>query len=87
MNVKTIELDDNDDDRIVSVTVRLTLPEVVYLAKVTGQTTWAEREGVMPGGGKVGSAIYDCVTGGVLNRYYEDGVNDAVRDLAPGGDS
>lgn len=87
MNVKRIELEDGDDDRISRVTVVLTLPEVVYLAQIIGSTTYDKREEVMRGGGDAGASIYDCLTGAVLNRYYENGVHDAVRDLARGGES
>lgn len=87
MKVKTIELEDDDENRIAHVTVTMSLPEVVFMAKVIGPMTWAQHDAVAPGGGAAGHGIYDCLAGSVLNRFYDDGVNDAVRDLARGAES
>ncbi|MGX1129876.1 uncharacterized protein (AIM24 family) [Streptomyces glaucescens] len=76
MKVKRIDLD--DEEMPESVTVELTHDEAVYLAVMLGKQNGAEAEQVMRGGGKLGGAIYDGLTGSLFNRFYEDGVDGAA---------
>jgi hypothetical protein len=61
------------------ITVEMTATEAAYLAVVVGKSTHLDREEVMPGGGDAGSEVFDCLTGDVFNRYYDDGVQDYLR--------
>ncbi|WP_454328115.1 hypothetical protein [Streptomyces glaucescens] len=74
--MKRIDLD--DEEMPESVTVELTHDEAVYLAVMLGKQNGAEAEQVMRGGGKLGGAIYDGLTGSLFNRFYEDGVDGAA---------
>lgn len=77
MRVKQINLD--DDGQPEAIIVRLTCDEAAYLARLTGKQNWTTSEEIMPGGGAHNTEVYDTLTGEFFNRYYEDGVDDAVR--------
>ncbi len=77
MKVKRIDLD--DDENIETITVELTHDEAVFLALFLGKQNGTEEEAVMPGGARLAGEIYDGLTGGVFNRFYEDGVSDAAK--------
>jgi hypothetical protein len=77
MKVKRIDLD--DDENPETITVELTHDEAVFLALFLGKQNGVEEEAVMPGGSRLGGEIYDGLTGGVFNRFYEDGVADAAK--------
>lgn len=76
MKVKRIDLDDEEVPE--TVTVELTHDEAVFLALFLGKQKGAEEEAVMRGGSRLGGEIYEGLTGGVFNRFYDDGVNDAA---------
>lgn len=76
MQVKQINL--NDDEMPEAVLVRMTHDEAVYLTLLIGKQNGAAMEQVMPGGAVLGGAVYEALTGGLFNRFYEDGVNDAA---------
>lgn len=79
MKVKRIDLD--DDERPETVTVEFAHDEAVFLALLLGKQNGTEQEAVMPGGARLGGEIYDGLTGGVFNRFYEDGVTDAAKTV------
>lgn len=62
------------------VTVEMSKDEALILALLVGMTNDLDRNAMMPGGGALGSDIYDCLVGSVFNRYWEDGVKDALRE-------
>ena len=76
MKIKRIDLD--DDEAPESVLVELTHDEAVFLALFLGKQNGEQDEAVMPGGSLLGSSIYGALTGGVFNRFYEDGVDGAA---------
>lgn len=82
MKVKRIDLD--DDEVPETVTVELTHDEAVFLALFLGKQNGTEEEAVMPGGSRLGGEIYEGLTGGVFNRFYEDGVTDAAKATRKG---
>lgn len=68
------------DELPSAVTVTMTAEEALFVAHFIGGTNNIFREEQMRGGGQIGSDIYDCLTGSVFNRFYEDGVTDALRE-------
>ena len=76
MKVKRIDLD--DDEVPASVTVELTHDEAVYLAVLTGKQNAVSAEEVLRGGAVHNGAVYECLSGGLFNRFYEDGVDGAA---------
>jgi hypothetical protein len=79
--VKVKRIDLGDDERPETITVELTHDEAVFLALFLGKQNGIEEEAVMPGGARLGGEIYDGLTGGVFNRFYEDGVTDAAKTV------
>ena len=69
MELKEITFSPDLDGEAVpeTVTVKMTVKEALWLAIVAG-----EQRGVSPHSG-----IYNCLTGDVFNRYWDDGVDDA----------
>lgn len=77
MKIRRIDL--NDDEVPETITVELTHEEAVFLALFLGKQNGIEEDAVMTGGARLGGEIYDGLTGGVFNRFYEDGVKGAAR--------
>lgn len=77
MNVKQINLD--DDGVPESVFVRMSRDEALYLAKLTGRQTHTSAGDILTGCAALNTEVYESLTGDLFNRYYDDGVNDAVR--------
>jgi hypothetical protein len=76
MKVKRIDLDDEEiPERVL---VELSHDEAVYVALLIGKQTGTDSENIIPGGAEFGSSVYYGLTGGVFNRFYDDGVNDAA---------
>lgn len=80
MKIRALTFD--DDEKLEDVTATLTAKEAVYIAKLLGRRNGIESEEFMPGGAEVNSSIYDCLSGGVFNLLYDDGVNEAFRELS-----
>lgn len=78
MKVKQISLD--DEELPETVTVELTHDEAVFLAVFLGRLNGEQEEEVMKGGSEIGSGIYHGLAGGVFNRFYENGVDEAARE-------
>ena len=77
MKVKRIDLDDEETPE--RVTVELSHDEAVFLAVLLGQMNGVREEEILPGGSGLGSAIYYGLAGGVFNRFYENGVEEAAQ--------
>lgn len=77
MKVKRIDLDDEEMPQ--KVVVELSHDEAVYVALLVGKQTGTSSEDVVPGGSELGSSVYYGLTGGVFNRFYDDGVTDAAK--------
>ncbi|MFG2970892.1 hypothetical protein ACGFZS_47250 [Streptomyces sp. NPDC048288] len=77
MKIRRIDLD--DDEAPETVTVELSHDEAVFLALFLGKQNGIEEEEVMRGGSVLGAGIYGALTGGVFNRFYEDGVDGAAK--------
>lgn len=76
--VKSVELDDNED--IEFVTVKLTTAEAAYIATFTGRQTGETAEQIMTGGAEASRHLYEAMTGGIFNRWYDGGVGEWVAD-------
>ena len=79
MKVKRIDLD--DEEMPESVLVELSHDEAAYLALLIGKQNSNDMNEVMSGGAVHGGAVYDGLTGSLFNRFYEDGVDGAVRAI------
>lgn len=77
-HIKSIELD--DEENVEFVTVRLAAEEAAYIASFTGKQTGETAEAIMPGGAPANSHLYEAMTGGVFNRWYDGGVEEWRRD-------
>lgn len=71
MRVLSIELD--TDELPVEVTVRMSRAEATLIASYVGQLTPSTA---------TSHGIYDALVGGVFNRFWEDGLDDARRETA-----
>jgi len=65
-----------------TITSEISAAEAIFLATLLGQQTGIAANGVWPGHGELSTAVYDCLSGEVFNRYYEDGVDEARRDAS-----
>jgi hypothetical protein len=77
MKLRRIELDDNELPS--RATFDVTADEALYLAVLLGKMSGTQAEELLTGGGELSADLYECLTGSLFNRFYEDGVNDAVR--------
>ena len=72
--------DDADEIEPTRVTVDMSKDEALLVAHMIGSTSNLQRDELMSYGGVIGSGIYDCLVGGVFNRYWDNGVDDALRE-------
>jgi hypothetical protein len=80
MRIRNIALDDDGDPS--KVLFEMSIIEAVYLTKLIGDQNGLDAERTLPGHGQaVNSEIYGSLTGELFNRFYDDGVDDAVRLL------
>ena len=79
MKVKRIDLD--DEEMPETVLVELTHDEAVFVALLLGKQNGPSAEEILPGGAALNDAVYYGLTGGLFNRFYDDGVNDAAHRL------
>lgn len=64
-----------------NITVSMTVTEAAAIARVFG----ALNDYGLRRLGLDDSGIYDCLTGDVFNRYWDDGVNDVLTRIALAG--
>lgn len=79
MKVKRIDLD--DEEMPERVLVELSHDEAAYLALLIGRQNSNAMNEVMPGGAVHGEAVYEGLAGGLFNRFYDDGVQDAAQAI------
>lgn len=73
MQLKEIKFSPNEEGDVMpsTINVTMTIEEALWIAKVAGQ-----QRGESPHSG-----IYDCLTGDVFNRYWDDGLDDASKEI------
>lgn len=81
--IRAITMKDNGEGEAIpaSVTVELSLAEVLFISKFTGKQSHNTAEEVMTGGGDASTSLYHGLTGDVINRFWDGGTDEAVRDL------
>ena len=79
VKVKQISFDDEGTPE--SLVVSMTAREAAIIAQVIGGLSHAEANEIAQGGGESVSSIYDGLVGEFFNRFWEDGINDAIREL------
>lgn len=77
--MKVRSIDFNADGEPESATFALSLAEALIVAKVFGERNGEQNEKVMPMGAYHGSNVYDGLVDGLFNRFYDDGVDEAMR--------
>lgn len=82
MNLLAIEFEPGDDGAVdpSRITVKMTRNEALLIAQVLGHMKGTEQEAMFPGGNSVGTDIYDCLVSDMFNRYWDDGVRDALQE-------
>lgn len=81
MKIRQIALDEEENPE--SVTVQMSLPEAAFIAKIIGVTNGADRDKMVRNGAKLGSEVYDALTGSLFNRFYHGGVEDVLDTMTP----
>ena len=79
--IKSITLNDDDEPVPTSAVVELSLAELLFIARVTGKHSHTTAEEVMAGGGEASTSLYNSLVGNVINRFWDGGTDEAVRDL------
>lgn len=79
MKVKRIDLD--NEEMPERVLVELSHDEATYLTLMLGKQNSNDMNEVVAGGAVLGGAVYDGLTGGLFNRFYEDGVDGAAQAM------
>lgn len=79
MKVKRIDLDDQEMPETIQV--EMTHDEATFLASLLGKQNGHDANAVLPGGDRLNTAVYEGLTFGVFNRFYEDGVDGAVENV------
>ena len=67
----TFSPDNNGDVIPKTITVEMTVKEALWIAIVSG-----EQKGESPHTG-----IFNCLNGDVFNRYWDDGADDALKEI------
>lgn len=69
-----------------TVTITMTIDEAGSIAKVFGEFSPLKFGEKFPHiDPSISGEIYDCLTGDVFNRFWDDGVNGWMRGEEPGG--
>ena len=76
MKIKSITFDDGEMPQLI--TAEMTLDEAIVLALMAGR--YSSGGAVADFGSRQGcaSSIYDALAGGVFNRFWDNGVEDAA---------
>ena len=77
MKIMQITLD--DDQMPTQIVAELSLDEAVVLAKMTGKYSSLAAGEEFGDRAECTTSVYDALTGGVFNRFWDDGVNEAAR--------
>jgi hypothetical protein len=78
VDIKVLELDEAENPEFV--TVRMSVQEAAFMAKVTGQQSTNDAEAVFPGGSDPSHSVYNALVGSVFNRFWDGGVDDYLAD-------
>ncbi|MGI5216225.1 hypothetical protein [Nocardia sp. CA-290969] len=70
----------DDDEQVDGATVTLTRAELQIIAVLIGRRSDTKIEEVLPGHGHAADELYNGLIGGIFNRFWEDGLDDALRD-------
>lgn len=58
-----------------AITVTMSVAEAAFITTLLGRMNDLEQDNVIAGGAHAGRGIYDCLTGDLFNRYWDDGVD------------
>ena len=71
LKVLTFTQSDEGEAQPETITVQMTVQEALWIARVSGQ-----QRGSSPHNG-----IYDCLVGDIFDRFWEEGVDGAIRQF------
>lgn len=77
--MKIMQINLGNDELPTSLVAELSVDEAVVLAKMTGKYSSLTATQEFGDRAECTTSIYDALTGGVFNRFWDDGVDDAVR--------
>lgn len=77
--MKLIQIELDDEELPSGATLRVSADEALYLALLLGKMNGVQAEELMTGGANVSSEMHSCLSNGLFNRFYDDGVSDAAR--------
>lgn len=80
--MKLRSIDIGDDENPQSVTVTMTTREAAFIAKAFGKYSPKTAGEFLPGFDQVPGAVYACLVGDLFNRFWDNGVDDAIRELS-----
>lgn len=87
MRIVNIELDSSELP--ATVTVVMSAAEAAFIAVACGAYTDRTADSAAPEFSHIEPrphhSVYDALVGAVFNRFYDDGIADAVRDIASRG--
>lgn len=77
--IRSIDLD--EDGLPKRVTLTLSRAEVLFIAVQNGRLNSIQADEMMVGGAVASTALYESITGDVINRYWDGGTEEAVSEL------
>lgn len=77
--MKLINITLNDDQLPAKAVAELTIDEMIWITRVTGRQNFQTAEELVPGFGAASSEVYHCLSGGLFNRFWECGLDGAIR--------
>lgn len=75
MKIRSIQL--NEDEMPESVTAVLSLREALFIGLVLGKQNDPDSNAILPEGYREGESVYNGLTGGLFNRFWENGIEGA----------
>jgi hypothetical protein len=79
MNINKVRFSKKIGHTPKTIVVEMTVAEAAFIAKFTGKQNVHMANAVMPDGHEQSSEIYDCLVGEFFNRYWDEGVDGAIK--------
>lgn len=79
MKIQKIKLDDLAKPK--SLTVKMSIKEALFIAKILTTMTPNDHAKVMSDGMQIGHEMSETMTADLFNRFYEDGIDEATHEI------
>lgn len=88
MKLKAMTLAEHPEEGSIpeTITVEMTAREAVYIGKLLDKQNGLDAEEVISGGDAESTEIYNCLTGEVANRFFDNGLDDWAQVVSRGSD-